>query len=157
SAAHAMPREYQSTAPRLIALLKERRAALPAAADEYYSRLAGRVLVHGTDAADRASIARARDGSVDVTLESGGTTFYSRRFRPSETHEILVYLHNADDTAIVTGHVDQSILVRVIGGNGNNVLLDSSTVDGNTRLTRLYDAGPTSAVTYGPDTDWVRL
>lgn len=157
AAAHAMPREYQSTAPQLIALLKQRRAALPAAADEYYGRLAARVLVHGTDAADRATIVRNHDGSVDVTLESGGTTFYCRRFRPSETHEILVYLHNGDDTAIVKGRAAQSILVRVIGGNGTNVLVDSSTVDGTNRLTRFYDAGPTSGVSYGPDTTFVRL
>ncbi len=157
AAANAMPREYQSTAPHIIALLKERRAALPAAADLYYRRLARRVLVHGTDAADRATIVRARDGSVDVTLESGGATFYSRRFRPDETHEILVYLHNGDDTAIVTGHADESILVRVIGGNGNNVLVDSSTVGGSGHPTRVYDEGPTSGISYGDDTSFVRL
>ncbi len=157
AAAHAMPPEYQSSAPLLITRLKERRAAIPAAADEYYRRLSARVLVHGTDSADRATIMRAPDGSVDVRLESGGTTFFSRRFHPGETHEVLIYLHNGDDTAIVTGHAEQDLLVRVIGGNGNNVLVDSSTVDGKSRPTHFYDAGPTSGVSYGPDTDFVRL
>jgi hypothetical protein len=157
AAALEMPPEYQSTAPHLEAILKQRRAALPAAAEQYYHTLAERVQVDGTDSADRATIVRGKDGSVDVRLESGGTTFYARRFHPDETHEILVYLHDGDDTAIVTGHADESILVRVIGGNGNNVLVDSSTVGGDRHPTHLYDVGPTSGVSYGLDTLFVRV
>jgi hypothetical protein len=152
-----LPVEYRSIAPHMEAVLKQRRAAIPAAADQYYRELAARVQVNGTDSADRATIVRAADGSVDVRLESGGTTFYARRFDPSETREILVYLHNGDDTAIVTGRADESIVVRVIGGNGNNVLLDSSTVAGRAHPTHFYDAGPTSGVSYGLDTLFVRL
>jgi hypothetical protein len=157
AAVMAMPVEYRPVAPHMEALLKERRAALPAAAAEYYGMLAERVQVHGTDSADRANIVRSADGAVDVRLESRGTTFYSRRFRPGETRDIQVYLHNGDDTAIVTGRAEESILVRVIGGNGNNVLIDSSTVGGRANPTRFYEVGPTSGVTYGPDTDFVRL
>ena len=157
AAALAMPPEFSSTAPRLEAILKKRRAAIPKAADQYYRDLARRVQVNGTDSADRATIVRERDGSVDVRLESGGTTFYSRRFRPDETREIRVYLHGGDDTAIVTGHADESILVRVIGGNGNNTLVDSSTVSGDKRPTHFYDKGPTSGISYGMDTLFVRL
>jgi hypothetical protein len=157
AAALAMPPEFQATAPHLEAILKQRRAALPAAAEQYYRMLARRVQVNGTDSADRATIVRAEDGSVDVRLESGGTTFYARRFRPDETEEILVYLHDGDDTAVVTGHADESILVRVIGGNGNNVLVDSSTVGGKKGPTRFYDEGPTTGVSYGLDTLFVRL
>ena len=155
--AMAMPVEYRSTAPALEALLKQRRANLPAAADEYYRHLAERVHVDGTDSSDCATIVRSADGSVDVRLESGGTTFYSRRFRPGETREVMVYLHNGDDTAVVTGHADESILVRVIGGNGNNVFVDSSTVDGRAHPTHFYDAGLTTGVSYGMDTLFVRL
>jgi hypothetical protein len=157
AAAMAMPPEYRSTAPHLEAVLKQRRANLPAAAMEYYRNLAERVQVNGTDSSDRATIIRSADGSVDVRLESGGTRFYSRRFRPDETREILVYLHDGDDTAVVTGHADESIVVRVIGGNGNNVFADSSTVGGHSRPTHFYDAGPTSGISYGADTLFERL
>jgi hypothetical protein len=157
AAVMTLPVEYHSIAPHMEAVLKQRRAAIPTAADQYYRELAARVQVNGTDSSDRATIVRRADGSVDVRLESGGTTFYSRRFRPDETREILVYLHSGDDTAIVTGRAHESILVRVIGGNGNNVLVDSSIVDNRAHPTHFYDAGPTSGISYGLDTLFVRL
>lgn len=155
--ARAMPREYQANAPRLIEVLKQRREAIPAAADEYYRRLAARVQVHGTDSADLATIRREQDGSVNVHLQSGGKAYFSRTFHPGETHEILVYLHDGNDTAVVSGHASRSILVRVVGGNGNNVFADSSVVADDRRPTRFYNAGPTHGIEYGLDTLFERV
>jgi len=152
AAARAMPIEYQASVPRLEAVLKERRAALPKAANEFYRLLAARVEVHGTDSAEHAVITRAGDGFVDVRLESRGKPFFARRFDARETSEILVYLHGGDDTAFVSGRVQQSIRVRVIGGNGTNTLTDSSTVAGRKHPTRLYDFGTIDDVSYGLDT-----
>jgi hypothetical protein len=156
-AAHAMPLEYQASAPQLEVVLKERRSALRDAADQFYRLLAARVQVHGTDAPDRAVIVRAGDGVVDVRLEAKGKPYFVRRFDARETSEILVYLHGGDDTAFVSGHVDRSILVRVIGGNGTNTLVDSSTVGGHRRPTRLYDSGTADSVSYGLDTLFERI
>ena len=119
-AARAMPLEYQASAAKFDAVLLERRDALTSAADQYYRLLAARVDVHGTDSADRALVARTSDGMVDVRLESGGTAFFARRFDPRETSEILIYLHGGDDTAVVTGRVQKSVSVRIIGGNGTD-------------------------------------
>jgi hypothetical protein len=152
AAAYAMPIEYQATAPQLAAVLKRRRDALPRTATQFYRQLAGRVEVHGTDAPDRAVITRVSDGVVDVRLETAGTPWFSRRFDARETSEILVYLHEGDDTALVTGRVEQSIPVRIIGGNGTNALIDSSTVGGQAHPTRLYDLGTVHGVPYGLDT-----
>jgi hypothetical protein len=151
-AARAMPLEYQASVAKLEAVLIKRRGALPKAADEYYRLLAARVDVHGTDSADRALVTRKSDGTVDVRLESGGTTFFARHFDPRETSEILIYLHGGDDTAFVTGHVQQSIPVRIVGGNGTNTFIDSSTVAGQRNAARLYDSGEVVGVSYGPDT-----
>ncbi len=151
AAARAMPLEYQASAPQLEAVLKSRRAALPDAADRFYRLLARRVQVQGSDAPERVVISRVSDSSVDVRLESGGMPGFSRRFDARETLEILVYLHGGDDTALVTGQVEQSITVRVIGGNGTNTLIDSSTVAGHRHPTRLYDAGTVGGVSYGAD------
>ncbi len=152
AAVHAMPPEYWESGPALEETLKRRRAHLENAADDYYRTLAARVQVHGTDSADVATIRRVSNTYVDVSLESGGTTFYSRRFDAGETNEILVYLHGGDDTAVVSGKVDRSILVRVIGGNGTNTFVDSSAVGGSLHPTRFYDGGTTEGVSYGPDT-----
>jgi len=152
SAVRAMPVEYSASAPRLKAVLTGRRDALPKAATEYYRMLAARVTVHGTDSSDRATITRVSDGVVDVRLESEGKTFFNRRFVAGETSEILIDLHGGDDTALVTGTVQRSIALRIIGGNGTNTLIDSSTVGGERNAAHIYDAGTVSGVSYGPDT-----
>ena len=130
AAVRAMPVEYQASSPKLEALLKSRRDALPKAAEQFYRLLAARVDVHGTDAADRAVITRENDGDVDVRLESKVRAVIHGDSTCARASEILVYLHGGDDTALVTGHAQHSILVRVIGGNGTNVFVDSSTVSG---------------------------
>jgi hypothetical protein len=152
SAARAMPIEYQASVPQLEAVLKRRRAALPGTATQFYRQLAARVEVHGTDGPDRAVITLVSDGVVDVRLESAGTPWFSRRFDVRETAAILVYLHNGDDTAVVTGRVRQSVPVRIIGGNGSNTLIDSSTVAEQGHSMRIYDVGTVDGVSYGLDT-----
>ena len=152
AAARAMPIEYQTSAAKLKAVLTKRRGALPKAADEYYRLLAARVEVHATDSADHAIVTRESDGVVDVRLEAAGQTFFARRFDAHETSEILIYLHGGDDTAVVTGHVQQSIALRIIGGNGTNTFIDSSTVAGQRHTTRWYDAGTVAGISYAPDT-----
>jgi hypothetical protein len=151
-AVQAMPIEYQASPNSLKAVLIKRRGALPKAADEYYRLLAARVAVHGTDSADHATISRESDGTVAVRLESAGRVFFARRFDPRETREILVYLHGGDDTALVTGRVQQSIPLRIIGGNGTNTFIDSSTVARERNVARLYDVGTVSGISYGADT-----
>jgi hypothetical protein len=109
--------------------------------------------IHGTDAADRATVTRQDDRFVEVRLESGaGPPYFLRRFDGRETREIRVYLHGGDDTALVLGTVHQGIPVRIIGGNGANRLTDSSLVGGSQDRTRRYDVGIVSGVRYGPDT-----
>ena len=152
AAARAMPIEYQMSAAKLKAVLIKRRGALPKAADEYYRLLAARVEVHATDSADRAIVTRVSDGVVDVRLESAGQTFFARRFDARETSEILIYLHGGDDAAVVTGHVQRSIGLRIIGGNGTNTFIDSSTVAGQRHATRWYNAGTVAGISYAPDT-----
>ena len=153
TALEAMPPEYQRRSPEFARKLRERRDRLIEFADRYYHLLARVVDVHGTDTADRAVIARVDDTHVDVTLRSGDAApYFTRRFDARETEEIRVYLHGGDDNAVVRGNVKQSIVVRIIGGNGTNHLVDSSTVDGSTGTARLYDRGTVSNVTYGVDT-----
>src|SRR6185295_2748379 len=96
--------------------------------------------LHATDANDRATVVRSADGVVDVRLQSGDSApYFQRRFDDGSTKEIRLYLHGGDDTAVVTGNVQASIVLRVIGGNGTNTLLDSSTVNGHKGVARRYD------------------
>jgi hypothetical protein len=162
AAVAGMPGEYRHSAPSLAAKLKQRRDRLPEHAGRFYRYLAAGPDIHATDAADRATIHRMDDGSVDVRLQSGNDApWFRRRFHPSETDEIRLYLHGGDDRAVVTGTVSRSMPVRIIGGNGTNELIDSSTVGGRAARARFYDAGTVTDVEYGTDTlfnrrPWVR-
>jgi hypothetical protein len=152
-AVRALPPEYMPSAPRLALTLKARRDSLPRAADRLYALIAAVADIHATDTPDRATITRVDDRFVEVRLESGsGTPYFLRRFDGRETGEIRIYLHGGGDTAIITGSVERSIPVRIVGGNGANLLIDSSRVDRSQDRARLYDVGTVDDVRYGPDT-----
>jgi hypothetical protein len=151
SAVARLPREYNFVGPSFAAKLKQRRDGLPAITREFYKVLAEVVDVHATDAADRATVTYGPGGLVDVQIQSGTSApYYHRRFVPSETSEIRVYLHDGDDVALVRGVAASPVRVRVIGGNGMNTLLDSSRVAARYRA-RLYDRGRVTGLYYGPD------
>ena len=53
---------------------------------------------------------------------------YSRVFLPDETKEIRLHCLGGNDTVIVRGSAERSIVVRVDGGPGDDVLKDISTL-----------------------------
>jgi hypothetical protein len=152
SSISAMPNEYAAGSRHLIPILRARRDSLHSAAMRYYGQLFELADVHGTDAADNASITRNANGTVRVALRSGDKEpWFDRTFDPADTREIRVYLHGGDDTAAVSGAVATSIPVRVIGGNGSNSLTDESAVGGRTSVAKLYDQGTVTGLKYAPD------
>lgn len=164
SAVRLMPPEYQRlTGARIDSLLKLRRDGLPAEARRFYELLAKVVDIHATDARDVALIDRDSAGGLRVRLIDGrrkeaGTIatrepWFDRRFLPAETEEVRVYLHGGGDSAVVRGAGQRGIKLRVIGGQGDNTLIDSSRVAFDAHATHLYDNGPgPHELTYGPDT-----
>ncbi|HKP74270.1 MAG TPA: BamA/TamA family outer membrane protein [Longimicrobiaceae bacterium] len=148
AAVRRMPPEYvRIEGEELAAALKARRDALPAAAAEVYAIVAREVDVHTTDAAERAEVVRLADGGVEVSVRaaSGGAPFYLRRFDPAETREVRLYLHGGDDQALVRGASEgDAILVRVIGGGGDDSMGDQSTAPGGRRTVFYDDRGHNS-------------
>lgn len=140
-----LPPEYHRlSADKLARALKGRRDALPGAAAEFYRILTREVDVHATDASETATVDRHPDGSVTVTVESqteegDKLPYFSRRFLPDETREVRLFLHGGADRAVIRGAAPQGPLVRIIGGGGDDVLVDSSSVVGPGRRTVLYD------------------
>jgi hypothetical protein len=147
-AVRSMPKEYQTVGPGLASRIRSRRNNLRASADGYYRGLFSITDLHGADAPDRATIIRNQDGSIGVTLQSKGVTYFNRKYDPTDTKEVRLYLQGGADTAIVTGSAPRSIPLWIVGGPGANVLIDSSTVGGRQRPTRMYDHGgaPDAAV-----------
>lgn len=151
AAMQAMPDEYAPKIAELRAKLRSRRDLLPAAAMRYYSVLAQVVDLHGSDAADVAIITRLDNGDVEIAIRSGNDEpYFERRFVPGETRAIRVYLHGGNDSTIVSGPANRAIVLRVIGGNGTNAVVDSA------GAARHYGVGTVEGVNYEPDTAFNR-
>jgi hypothetical protein len=150
AAVKRMPPEYHRiVGPQMTAKLEGRRNRLPGAAREFYEILTKNADVVGTDKADAGQIRRADEGRVEITLAgaaNGGEPYFQRRFEPGETNEVRVYLKAGDDRA-VRGPDTGRLLVRVGGGDGNDLLDDSQ--GGHTRY---YDSVGENRVIEGPGT-----
>ena len=152
SAIAAMPTAFvRLDGRRLRDDLVSRRQALPAAARDFYRMLASEVDFRATDDADVAAITRSPDGSVHVafldasSLGSGDTNPYKqRRFDPADTREIRVFLNAGNDRAIVRGARSNDIKIRIIGGDGDETVVDS--IPGGDAALRVYDSTGTDRV-----------
>ncbi len=172
-AAAALPREYRSIdSTRLVRALKARRDKLPQVADRFYRFLAREVDVHATDESDRGTIERHLDGAVEIALAGGsaGEPYFHRRFDPSETSEIRLYLHGGDDRVGVRGQGSGAITLRIIGGSGSDEVFRSSQAGGIRFYTsdgdrtsgpagvkvdrRSYTAPPKASINEPPPRDW---
>ncbi|MBC6609204.1 hypothetical protein H8B13_20465 [Hymenobacter sp. BT188] len=132
--------------------LKARIQDLPQAVDDYYRLLARRVDVHGSNKGEVFQVDRLPAGQVRVQVfdrskegeSPDGLALYDRTFKPAETEEISVYGFDGRDVFYVRGEASRSILVRLIGGAGQDHMVDESRVKGLRTLTKVYDV---------PDTD----
>jgi Omp85 superfamily domain len=147
-AARRLPEAYYALeGEALAATLKARRERLPDAARRFYELLAREAEVHATDEADALQVLRQRDGSVEIVLAASGGPYFRRRYGPSETSEVRVFLKGGDDRAISEGDGSPGVKARVVGGEGNDVLDDSA--GGHTRF---YDSNGQNRVVGGPGT-----
>ena len=139
AAVAALPPEWaRLEGPRLASLLRARRDDLARASADLYRILALEAEAHGTDRADAASIERLANGDVRVTLSpaGGGAPFYDRVLDWRESREVRVYLHGGDDAARVSGPGPEQVIVRVVGGPGDDELRDEGRAG---RHTAFYD------------------
>jgi hypothetical protein len=144
SALRRMPPEYyRLSAEEVGEALRGRRDLLREVAGRFYAQLASEAEVHATDRDELLDVERLPDGSVEVRiflLEDGTPArepHFRRRFVPEETREVRIDMHGGDDRAVVRGEAGRSILVRVIGGGGDDTFEDRSRALG--RRTAFYD------------------
>ncbi len=126
--------------------LRARRDDMLSIADRYYLVLAESVKVVGKTGADYFEVTRLEDGSVSVEvcpLKDGKPKFedifYSRTFHRKETTEIILYGLDGKDQYNIKGKSKKSILVRIVGGEENDIIVDGSSVSGLRKMTKYYD------------------
>lgn len=139
SAVRTLPPSFaERRATWLAGALKARRAHLKEAAEEYYRQLAGFVDIRLSDKQEVVEVRRVDDRRTEVrayrrSKKSGevkGEAVYHRVFHEDETKEIRLYLLGADDKVVVSGTADCAIVLHVIGGSGDDELVDESHVRG---------------------------
>ena len=140
------------------AKLKSRRDKLPQAAEVYYEQLAKMVDVAGSDKHERFIVNRLNDEQTHLTVYKFNKegelrdTLYNRTFYTDETKELRLYGQRGKDQFEVTGDVNKGILVRIIGGNDEDIITDKSRVAGLKKHTVVYDTEEGNVFAFGPET-----
>ena len=144
-----LPKEWQAVDSGFLArTMRARRAALVPYLQRFYRYLARRVEIYLTDKDERVAIATAGDGTTTVSVSTSDDErpYYTRRFHPSETREIRVFLAGGKDRVVRTGR--SRIHVRVIGNGGEKAVesadapVEMWTDAGSATGTRIKRAGP---------------
>ncbi len=141
-----MPSEVHSlSAPRIRSVLQKRRDKLPKMIREYYKMLVRQIDLVGTNSREYFEITRLENGDVRAQIydlkKNGnqGKQILDRTFKKSETKEIRIYGLGKKDVFKISGESKKSILVRIIGGDGEDKIEDSSKVNGLKKHTKIYD------------------
>jgi hypothetical protein len=142
-ALHLQPSPIQGySLPSIIATLKERRKYFVGEIMHYYAFISRSVSVYGSDKREFFDVGRSGD-SVTVTvykLNKEGETgkkLYSRVFVAGVTREIRLYGQGGDDRFHLHGEGGGGIVVRIIGGPGNDEYRNEA--DAPAGKTRIYD------------------
>lgn len=133
------PEIYAVSGQKMIDKLKSRRDVLKKEALKYYSFLAKKVNITGSNEVEYFTVGRAGDG-LQVTVlgqtksSDSGFLMYSRVFNRHQTKEIRLYGLNGNDKFTIEDSVSGKIRLRIIGGKGS----DTFTIKGNIK-NRIYD------------------
>ena len=160
SAVKSLPPEiFAISGQDIINKLKSRRDQMHEAAVQYYRYLSRVVDVVGSSQPEFFHVERLNNRDTRLTVykmnadRTPGQKLYDRLFRRSETRELRVYAMNGRDSILVTGNVDEGIKVRVVGGLGYDVIIDSSRVNGISKKTIVYDTEKEkNTITQGSET-----
>ncbi|MCB0807131.1 MAG: BamA/TamA family outer membrane protein [Bacteroidales bacterium] len=154
------PEAYKLSGAGIEDKLRVRRDNLWEYMEDYYYYLSKTVDVVGTDDRELFEVERKENGNTEVTVtalskKKGKEKFqmYHREFKPDETKEIRLYGLKDEDTFVLKGEAKKGIKIRIIGGTGQDTVIDESKVGGLCRKTLIYDRkGTDNYFVKGPET-----
>jgi len=121
-----LPKEVQDDASLDIKNnLKARLQNIDKIAKRYGERINETVVIHGTHKDDKVEITRLPEGKTRVVLkrllsDEKNKVFFDRTFDRDLTNEIWIYGLNDDDKFEISGDGDREIMIRLIGGYGDD-------------------------------------
>ncbi|MBL7473988.1 metallophosphoesterase [Robertkochia sediminum] len=130
--------EHPGTA-KLITTLKARRNNLQQIAKDYNLLLSDLVVLHGTDKDDLVLVERLANKKTRVSIRRikdgvPADTLVYKTYNPEETKEIWIYALDDDDVIRVTGKGQAGTMVRIVGGQNNDIYHIE-----NGKRVRIYD------------------
>lgn len=134
-----LPKEvYDIANEELSVKLKSRRDKIFEASNEFYEVVNEYADVFCSRRNDFVEVKRIDNSSTSVivynrdewNLNPDTKPYFNKIFDNKLTSEIRIYLNDGDDRVVVSGAVDESPIVRVIGGDGKDELIDESIVNG---------------------------
>ena len=134
-----LPKEVYDIANEELSLkLKSRRDKMFEASNEFYEVVNEYADIFCRRQDDYVEVKRIDDASTSVivynrnewNLNPNTKPYFDKIFNNNLTNEIRIYLNDGDDRVVVSGAVDESPIVRVIGGEGKDELIDQSIVYG---------------------------
>jgi hypothetical protein len=139
------PEIFAISGAEIIAKIRSRRDELPAAARKYYEHLSEYVDVPGSDKHELFEVSRLPDGQTRVevykTKKDGELEqkLYERLFDPAITREMRLYGLDGMDQFLISGEAETAIKLRIVGGDGEDVLRDESVVKRGAKTVFYYD------------------
>ncbi|MEO6684457.1 MAG: metallophosphoesterase [Dyadobacter sp.] len=149
---------FDLTGVQITKSIKARRDNLMEIAKAHYDFLSRHVNVIGTDEKERIEVERIGESHTRVTIhrvnKTGevGKLHFTRTFDHQLTNSVNIYGNGGSDAFVVIGDVKKGILVRLIGGSGNDVFSDSSLVSRGRKKTIVFDDMSKNTVYGGPET-----
>lgn len=136
---------YNVSGKTIVAKLERRRDDLVKYATTYYKFLSQQVTITGTKEKEIFEAQRLNDDSTKITVYGkkangpGTSEIFTRVFVRSETKEVRLYGLEGRDVFNIQGDVKKGILIRVIGGKGEDSITDASIVKESGKQTKVYD------------------
>ena len=153
---------YDLNGTEVIAKLKSQRDNLKDYAREQYLFLAKEVTVHGSNKKEYFHVERLSDEETRVRMykrtkdAEKELLLYDRVFKTSETKEIRLFGFEGEDVFEIVGDVKKGPKIRVIGGDDEDLIKDSSRVGGPSKKTWVYDNLGQNQIESGKETKDMR-
>lgn len=126
------PEVYAVSGQKIESKLKTRRDGLSSNVMKYYKALASSVHVIGTDKKDLFKVSsQGNDLVVEIFDNAGdkkGRQMYRRVFKRNETKELFLEGFGDNDHFEIEEGVNSKILVRIMGGNGNDSIANKGKI-----------------------------
>ncbi len=149
---------YDLNGKEIVAKLKSQRDNLKDYAKRQYLFLARTVSVRGSNKNEYFRVERLNDEETRVRMykktrkDSMAEKLYDRIFKTDETKEIRLYGLAGKDLFRIEGRVRQGPIVRIIGGENKDKIIDISHVKGAARKNKIYDNLAGNTLEAGPET-----